>query len=879
MALWWRQKREQDLERELRSHLELEADEARASGLSAAEARHASLRAFGNPALVREDVREAWGWTFLDRLAQDAAYAWRGMTRSPAFTATAVLSLALGIGANTAIFTLIDAVILRQLPVRDPQTLVQLTMQGLAPEPVESFSYPLIRALADRREIFADLCGFAAYRFSVGQDGQLESTPGEWVTGGYYSTLGLQPQAGRLLAPADDRPGAPPVTVISDAYWQRKFARDPAAIGGQVLVEGKPVTIVGVSPAGFTGADVGATADLTLPLGVLPQIFSDRDYLVDASSWWLRVLARPRPLLSRAQVKARLAVVWRPVWESATPPNMTGARKRVARSTLDVISGATGFTDLRRQFRRPLLALMVVTGLLLLIACANVANLLLARAAGRQREMAIRLAIGAGRARILRQLLTEGLLLALLGATLGILLAWAGSRVLVDLLSSGQLHPLALDVAPDGRVLGFTAAAACATGIFFGLAPAFRATASGPGAALNQKVSAGGSRFAAVLVVAQISLALLLLIGAGLFTGTLRNLDRLDAGFHGNGVLLVDANGSREGYRGSRAKEFYERTLDKVEALPGVRSASFALITPLAGGGISQAVAVEKQPVIQQEIHFNAISRRYFETLATPVLRGREFSRQDDAGAPAVAVVNQRFARQFLPPGDPLGRRLRVGREEQEFTIVGVVRDSVYESLRLAAPPTVYVPLAQWAQPARPGVVFEVHAAGSVAQVAGNLRSLIQPLLPGSPVEVHALTQQVERALVRERLMATLASGFGVLGLVLAVVGLYGLLAYTVARRTGEIGIRMALGARRPQVAWMVVRNALALVSAGAALGAAAAALASRLVTSLLFGLTATDPLTMAAATAVLAAAAAFAALLPAWRAARVDPIEALRYE
>jgi len=876
----WRGKdRERDLERELRAHLEQEADERRESGLPAEEARYAARRAFGNTALVQEEVREMWGWMFVDRLARDVSYALRGMRKSPGFTATAVLSLALGIGANSAIFSLIDAVMLRWLPVRNPQELVQVIVRRHDPEPLQSLTYPLIRGLAEHHEIFSSLCGFSAWRFAVGKGHSIEPTPGAWVTGAFYDTLGLHPAAGRFLTPADDLPGAAPVAVISDGYWQRKFGRNPLAFGEPILVEGKPATIVGVSPAGFTGADVGETVDITLPVAVLPQFVAEGQYQIDAGAWWLRILARPQAGVSPAQMKARLAVIWPELWDSVIPASMTNTRQHVRNSSLDTIPGGTGYTDLRRRFGRPLLVLITATGLLLLIACANVANLLLARASARQREIAVRLAIGASRGRIVRQLLTESLLLSTFGAALGVVLAWSGSRVLVDLLSSGQTHAIALDVTPDWRVLAFTAAVATVTGIVFGLAPAFRGTAAGPAGALKEKMVAARSHFAAALVAAQISIALLLLIGAGLFVSTLRNLHRADAGFQGDGVLLLRADAARAGYGGARRVAFYESLLDQTEQLPGVTSASFALTTPLAGGGISQPVAVERQPVIPQEIHFNAVSRRYFETLATAVVRGREFSRHDEKGAPAVAVVNEVFARRFLREGDPLGRTLRVGRDGQPFEVVGVVRDSVYESLWQAPPPTVYVPLVQWAGAARPEVVFEVHAAGSLAQVAGNLRTALQPRLPGAPFQVSALTDQVERGLVRERLMATLASAFGLLGLALVVVGLYGLLAYTVTRRTNEIGIRLALGAMRGQVLWMVIQHALALLALGIALGVPAAWAASRLVSSLLFGLKATDPRTIVGAILVLGVSALVAALLPALRASRVDPMVALRYE
>jgi predicted permease len=480
-----------------------------------------------------------------------------------------------------------------------------------------------------------------------------------------------------------------------------------------------------------------------------------------------------------------------------------------------------------------------------------------------------------------RQLLTEGLLLSLFGATMGVLLAWVASYALLNLLSSGQLRAIVLDVTPDWLVLAFTAATACATGVLFGLAPAFWGTAAGPMGALRGKIAVARSRLAPLLVT-QVALALMLLIGAGLFMQTLRNLQRVDAGFREDGVLLVNADGAREGYRGAGAAAFYERLLQQIEQLQGVRSASYSLITPLAGGGISQDIAVNGRPVSQEQTYYNSVSRRYFETLGTQVVLGREFTAHDTAGAPRVAIVNHAFAQRYLRAGTPLGQRLTVGSTRRlDFEVVGVVADSVYETLRAAAPPTVYCPVVQREAifPGGFGVVFEAHVAGSVAQASEALRSTLQPALPGSAVEVRALNQQIERALVQERVMATLGAAFGILGLALAAVGLYGLLTYTVARRTNEIGIRLALGAKRQEVLWMVIRHALTLLGTGVAIGIPAAWAASRLVSSMLFGVRGTDPMTIGVATVALVATGLIAGFLPAWRASRVDPMVALRYE
>ena len=883
---WWRRnERERELERELRSDLELEAPEQQENGLPTDASFHAARRALGNVGLVQEEVRQVWGWMFLDRLNQDLVYALRGMRRSPGFTVTAILSLALGIGANTAIFSLIDALLLRWLPVRDPQGLMQVIIRRPGAEPLESFSYPLILALADHHEIFSGLCGFSSSRrLAVRWGDSVESTSAVFVSGGYYSTLGLQPASGRLLTESDDRPGAVPVAVITDAYWQRKFGRSPDSIGRQILVEGRPVTIAGVSPAGFSGANVGEIADVTLPLSTMPQIRPDWAYNLDYSSWWLRVLARPLPGIPRDAAKARLNVVWSQAVESliATMPADSRSRSRIEGSTPEVMPGGTGWTDLRRRFRRPLLVLMAVAGLLLLIACANLANLLLARAAARQREIAVRLAIGASRARLVRQLLTEALLLSALGAAAGIGLAWQGSRVLVNLLSSGQAHGIFVDVRPDWLVLAFAAAMALITGVLFGLAPAFRGTTVGPAGALRESAALASSRLAPLLVTAQVSLALLLLIGAGLFIETLRNLDRVDPGFRGNGVLLAGADAAREGYHGAGAALFYEALLHQIERLPGVKSASYSIITPLAGGGVSQDVSIRGRPVSREQIYFNAVSAGYFETLGTPVVLGREFNARDTAAAEPVALVNQAFARLYLPAGSPLGQHLAVGSfMRQEFSVVGVVKDAVYETLWASPPPTVYVPVVQRNYPATAGfgVTFEAHVVGPLGPAAKALRATLQSKLPGSAVEVHALTGQVERSLVRERLMATLAAGFGILGLVLASVGLYGLMTYSVARRTNEIGIRLTLGATRPAVLWMIIRRVLALLSLGMLIGIPVALAAARFVSSMLYGMQATDLWTIAAATATLATTGLLAGFLPAFRASRVDPMVALRYE
>jgi predicted permease len=520
LAMWNRKQREQDLDRELRSHLDLETEELRQDGLSPRDAHYAAQRAFGSTTLIKEDIRAMWTWASFEQLAKDLRYALRTIRSNAAFSTAAILSLALGIGANTAIFSLIDALLLRSLPVRNPAELVQLQFveQGRLGS---SFGYPTIGALAGLTEIFEGVCGFSSFAFNVTSQEGSERVTGAWVTGGYYPTLGLAPYAGRLITPEDDRPGAPPVVVLSYSYWETRFARDFGVVGRSIQLEGKPVSIVGVSPRGFTGANVGDAANLTLSLAVVPQLFPERAQQLESGSQWLRVLARPRSGVSTAQARARLAVVWPQMATIATTPRMNAKRRQVIlASSIDLVPGATGYSTLRDQFRRPLLVLMAVTGLVLLIACANFANLLLARGAARSKEIALRFAIGAGRGRIVRQLLMESLTLSSMGAVLGIALATIGSRLLVTLMPGGRR--IELDLKPDAEVLLFTCAVALATGILFGLAPALRATAVGPGAAL--KADAGitprtRSRLLPALVVSQVAFSLVLLIAPGCLSG------------------------------------------------------------------------------------------------------------------------------------------------------------------------------------------------------------------------------------------------------------------------------------------------------------------------------------------------------------------------
>ncbi|HLK62632.1 MAG TPA: ABC transporter permease [Bryobacteraceae bacterium] len=879
--IWRKQRREQDLERELRSHLELEAEEQLQAGASGLDARLAAQRAFGNIALVQEEIRSMWTWTLPEQIAKDVRHALRSIRGNAVFSAAAILSLALGIGANTAIFSLIDALLLRSLPVRNPGELVQLMLVERG-RPGASLGYPSVVALSRLRDTFQGVAGFAPYGFEMTSGDAVERVPGAWVSGEYYPTLGVEPFLGRMLTPADDRPGAPPVAVLSYSYWENRFARDFGVIGRTLMLEGKPVSIVGVSPRGFDGASVGDASNLTVPFQALPQIFPERAERLESGSQWIRILARPQPGVTSSKVKARLAVVWPQMASIATTPRMRPERRQVVlNSTIDLIPGGTGFSNLRGQFQRPLFVLMAITGLVLLIACANFANLLLARGASRSKEIALRFAIGAGRGRIIRQLLTESLALSSLGAALGICLASAASRLLVALTPGG--HRVVLDLPLDSSVLLFTIAIALTTGIIFGLVPALRATSAGPGMAL--KADAGitprtRSRLLPALVVSQVALSLVLLFGAGLFARTLQNLENVDPGFRSEGILLVSLDARRAGYSGARLAALYQELLSRFQRVPGVESASVSSNTPLSGGIWTDSVSINGQPLTKETAHVNGVGPRYFETFGTPLLMGRDFDERDVHNAAPVAIVNEAFVRKYFSQGHPLGQHVSFGdHSNAPFEVVGVVKDTVSQSLREAAPAFLYPSYFQL-EPLG-AAIYQVRSTGSLSRTASLLRDELRAKFQAAPVplQIEGMTEQVGRTLAQERMLAALGACFGVLALVLAAVGLYGLLAYTVARSTSEIGIRMALGAQRSEVLRLILGGALRLVTCGIALGIPAAWAASRLISSMLFGTSLTDPITTAGSAALLGTAALLAALVPALRASRVDPMVALRYE
>jgi putative ABC transport system permease protein len=891
MKFWrWseRRQREAELERELRDHLELEAEEQQAAGVSPEEAAYAARRALGNTTQIKEDVRAAWGFQWLETLLQDLRYGLRQLRRNPGFTIVAVLTLALGIGANAAIFSVIQALLLRSLPVPNPQELLQIdiTVVGIKSD---SFSYPIIRALSERKDVFRNLAGYCANGFTLGPPGATVRTVGEWVSGGFFPALELKPAAGRLLTPEDDEPGAPLVAVISDGYWERNFHRDPAAVGSTLIVDGHPTTIVGVTPPGFTGADVGVVADLTMAFQAKRQLEPYDTGLLEAGNQYIRILARPAPGLTPDQVRARLRVIWPPMAAvSVNPKTPAKRRQAMLASSLDVEPGGTGWTPLRNQYAKPLYVLMALSALVLLVACANVANLLLARSAARRHEIAVRRAVGAGRGRIVRQLLSEGLLLAAMGAAAGLLVAQAGSVLLLRLASSGS-HPILLSVGLDRQVLIFMMGVTVLTGLLFALAPALRAGSVAPALALKGggRLSAKkGGGIAPTLVAAQVAWSFLLLIGAGLFIRTLQNLQAIDPGFQDEGVLMLDVDARRSlravgPERDKQVYAFFREGLDEISELNGVRAVGLSNYTPISGGYWSQDILLDGRPQSGESPIFFAVSPGFFEALRIPLLAGRDFNLHDDAGGPPVAIVNQEFVRKFMPNGLPLGHRVSAADSQlwQNMEIVGVTANFIPYSLRRPMRPCVYVPFFQ--QP--PGRVafgtFEIHARGSFSAVSAAAEGVTRRLLPGTAVKTRPFTAQVEDSIRTEILMAKLAGFFGGLALLLAALGVYGLLAYNVTARTGEIAVRMALGAQKTDVLGMVVAQGLRLIVIGVVFGVAGALALTRFLSSLLYGVKPTDPLTFIAVSLILIAVALVACYIPARRAAKVDPMVALRYE
>jgi predicted permease len=888
------QRGDRELDEELASHLAYHVDENLRRGMSPDEARRQALFATGGMAFAKEAYRDRRGVPFLHHLGQDFRYARRMMRRDPAFTAVTIVSLALGIGANTAVFSLTDAALLKELPVTRPKELVVLEWTSGAEtlarsidgnwhvDPrtgrttVTSFSVPAFERMREAAKTVSSLFAFAPIeQLNVVTGGYADIADGQFVTGDYYAGLGVGTLRGRLITLADDRSGSPPVAVITDHYWERRFGRKPSAVGATVNVDGIAVTIVGVTPAEFAGAlDVGDSPDISLPMSLEPEIRRGSADLTDGGFWWVRVMGRRQPDIPRARVQSELE----PAFQRAAldgARNQTRAGQPVELPKLQIADGSHGLTDGRDALERPIMLLTVVAALVLLIACANAANLLLTRAMARQREITVRLALGASRSRIVRQLLVESALFVAGAEAVGLFVANWGKSFLVAFAPSGTDLELHLDL----RVFAAATAIAVLTTVLFALAPALQATRVDVAEGLKtgtRNVRGARSPFSRPLIVAQIALSVVLLVDAGLFVRSLRNLRDVDTGFNPDQLLTFRVDPRLSGYDGNRIAAVYRELLVRLSAIPGVRGVTFARHPQLGGGHRSDAVGiVGGSEAERHNVPIDLVGPDFFATMQLPLIVGRAFTTRDDSRLQRVAIINQTFARRFLAGANPVGARLRDQRGELE--IVGVARDAKYYSIRKPIEPVIYVPYLQ----ETPGQAsFALRTASDPLSYVPAVRRAAHDVDATLSIFDVGTQQQIAESTLREvRLFANVSAVFGALAIILACIGVYGVMAYATARCTGEIGIRIALGASPASIVWLVMRRAVALVGIGCAIGVPVAIAGARLFAAMLYGLNAADPLSLAVAVLLIAAVAFGAAYLPAWRAKRVSPLVALRAE
>jgi predicted permease len=878
-VLPWRDRRA-ELDDEIAFHLSEEADAQRAGGLTDPEARAAARRDFGNVTLVREDARGAWGWGPIERIAQDVRYGVRALRAAPIVTAVAILTLTLAIGANTAIFSIVNALLLRPLPVAAPEQLVVLSD---VPAERKVWSNPLWEQLRDQPG-FAGAFAWGVQRFNLAPSGESDLVSGLWASGRMFEVLGVRAVVGRTLTADDDRRGLGPdgpVAVLGYDFWQRRFGGSPAAIGRRITVERVPFTIVGVAPPSFFGAEVGRTFDVAVPIAAAALV-RQPGFLDARSAWWLRVMFRLKPGQTPAAATALLATLTPSIRQATQPPEWTP--ERYLREGLAVSPAPQGLSSLRTVYERPLAIIMGVVFVVLLIACANLANLLLARAAARQSELSLRVALGASGSRLARQLLLESLVIAGAGAAGGLILAHFGSRTLVHALSTVNTTAR-LDVGLDWYSLGFTAAIGTLTAVFFGTAPALRATRVQPSDALKQQGRSPGhgahGRLGHALVIAQVALSLVLLVAAGLFLRTFTTLANRDLGFDVGPVLTAHIVPGATMTPPQRVA-WAARVLDAAARVPGVRSAALSTTVPLSGSNWNNRVDLAAGPPRPDAplTWFNVVTPGWFATYGTPLLDGRDFTAADAPGAPPTAIVNEAFARAFTGGRSPVGVEIREpgdGKTPVVRRVVGWVKDAVYESVRDPAPPTLYLPFAQ-ASYAPPGAALSVRVTGGPPQsVARPLATALGAADGAASLTFRRLADHVDDRLGRDRLLAILAGSFGVLAVMLAGVGLYGVTAYGVNRRRTDIAVRLALGSSQGRVIAGVLGGVAARLAIGAAAGLALAAWAAPVVATLVYGLTPRDRATMAGAALLLGAVGTVAGWIPARRIARIDPARVLR--
>jgi predicted permease len=884
-------------------HLAERAAELEADGLTPEGARAEARRRFGNFGLKQEESREIWMTRFLSELGQDVRYGCRTMTANKAFSALAVLSLALGIGANTAIYSLMESILLRSLPVADPESLVVLNWHSRPPEGPSKewvhvvhgiqgmfwpgdkgalvtgiFPYPAFEALREENPVFSTLFGyFDGQKRNLAVRGQATIASTEYVTGEYFRGLGVSPAAGRAIDSEDDRPGASPVAVISFAASQQRFGGPSQAIGQPILVDNVPFTVIGVAPPEFFGVDPAVAPDLFLPLHtnlLLDGAAAERMYR-DGNFYWLEMMGRLRPGVSMAQAQAALAPRFHR-WVAATASS-DGERAKLPVLLLN--PGAEGLGSLRRQYSKPLYVLLAMVGLILAVACANIANLLLARAAARRREMAVRLSLGAGRFRIVRQLLTESVMLASLGGTLGVLFAIWGVRTLTFLFSHGQEN-FTLHAELNWNVLGVTAALSVICGLLFGLAPAIQATRADVIPALKGGRGGGPRRRAQhVLAVAQIASSFLILAAAGLFVQTLNKLHSVQLGYARENILLFSLNARQAGHRDPEIATFYADLRKRFESIPGVSSATLSQSSIVSAGhaGKTYRGTMKIGAVTVKGARVLSAGPRFLTTMQIPIVAGREIDDRDQPGSPAVALISERLARTYFGNENPVGRRITFVDEKRDLEIVGVSANLRYGGIKGESPMTVFAAASQMSPE---GMTYALRTAGDPLRYAQSVHEIVREADSRIPVtKVVTQAAEIDRTISREVTFAKLCTGFAILALLTACVGLYGTMSYSVARQAGEIGIRMALGAQRGAVVWMILRGVFLLAAVGLAIGVPAASIAFQLVKSFLFETQPNDPGTLALAGVVLLSAAILAGYAPARRASRIDPLAALRRE
>ncbi len=895
------------IEEEVRGFFDSAVEDKIRQGMSRNDAERATRIAIGSAEMVRHKVWAA-GWeSHVESLWKDARYGFRQMARSPGLSIVAILSLALGIGANTALFTVIDDLMLKQLPVSDPRMLVSFgdgsdsgIVASSSPGAYDIFPYDFYRRIADDRSQLEGICAFASFptmvsvRTGSGVEGPATQAISHLVSGTFFSVLGAKPILGRVFGPSDTATeGRNAVAVVSHRYWQEELSADPGVIGRAIAINGGLFTVIGVMPASFYGVDLNEQSpDMWLPITMQPQVMMQPSLLKPDGLFWIHIMARRRPEVTVAQAQSWATLELQRFLMRREGNQISGLRrKQISGTFISLLPGGSGLSHLRSAYQAPLIVLMIMVGVVLLIACANLANLLLAKATSREREFCARLALGASRGRIARQILTEALVLALIGGGLGSGLAFWATRAIIHFIDEGAAHS-PLSAAPDFRVLLFTFATCVATAVLFGTAPAMHGSRRDITGALNAGArAAGGTATRSIrllskgLIVIQMALSLVLLTVAGLLLRTLQNLSAQDVGMNRTNVLLINTNPKFAGYQPERLNALYDRILSRVDSLPGVRSASLSGGPPLSGGIWGSPIDLDGRPTPPNEdidTLLNRVSTGYFETLGIPLLRGRTIQPMDTANALKSTVVNRTFADRYFPGGDAIGHSFTIADPAAPgvWHIVGIVRDSKHGGPAEKPYPFAYLAVAQLTGNDQYAYWLQVRSIGDPAKIAGEIRAALADVDPDLPIlKIQTIDEQFDDRISKQQFVSKLAGFFALLALTLACIGIYGVLTYNVVRRTSELGVRMALGASRGMLLWLVLRESLTLLATGVLLGIPVSLAASQLIKAGLFGVHPMDPLTILAAVLIVSACSLTGSYLPARRATKIDPMTALRYE